>query len=151
MLGSANSQLGNILFSEKTFLNRKLTYNVLQVGSICILASLDAFFEYMDLTPFNGEWSQKGKANTSPVKHKDEGGDTRRLSEIQAEERPLAFKGLDTTLGIIDSRYIQHCCPLLMVRPHLFSVAIATYLLGSPWGCEDVDYPRFCLSMVSEI
>jgi hypothetical protein len=93
---------------------------VLQVGSICILASLDAFFEYMDLTPLNGEWSNKVKANTSPVKHKDasgvEGEDIRRLSETQAEERPLAFKGLDTMLGIIDSRYIQHCCPLLMVR-----------------------------------
>lgn len=88
------------------------------VGSICILASLDAFFEYMDLTPLNGEWSNKVKANTSPVKHKDasgvEGEDIRRLSETQAEERPLAFKGLDTMLGIIDSRYIQHCCPLLM-------------------------------------
>ena len=93
---------------------------MLQVGSICILASLDAFFEYMDLTPFNGEWSKKVNANTSPAKLKDalgvEGEEIRRLSEIQAEERPLAFKGLDTMLGIIDSRYIQHCCPLLMVR-----------------------------------
>jgi len=90
------------------------------VGSICILASLDAFFEYMDLTPCNGEWSKKSKSNTSPVKHGDLSGvggeETRRLSEIQAEERPLAFNGLDTMLGIIDSRYIQHCCPLIMVR-----------------------------------
>lgn len=90
------------------------------MGSICILASLDAFFEYMDLTPCNGEWSKKAKSNTSPVKHRDglgiEGEDIRRLSEIQAEERPLSFNGLDTMLGIIDSRYIQHCCPLIMVR-----------------------------------
>lgn len=92
---------------------------MLQVGSICILASLDAFFEYMDLTPCNGEWSKKSKSITSPVKHRDglgtEGEDTRRLTEFQAEERPLAFSGLDTMLGIIDSRYIQHCCPLMMV------------------------------------
>ncbi|XP_024372189.1 uncharacterized protein [Physcomitrium patens] len=88
------------------------------VGSICILASLDAFFEYMDLAPHNSEWSKKDKTNTSPVQHREvssvEGEDTRRLSEIQADERPLTFKGLDTMLGIIDSRYIQHCCPLLM-------------------------------------
>ena len=63
---------------------------MLQVGSICILASLDAFFEYIDLTPFNGEWSNKVKANTSPVKHEDasavEGEDIRRLFDTQAEK-----------------------------------------------------------------
>lgn len=113
---SSNTEKMFHLFSIIEYLQIKL----LQVGSICILASLDAFFEYMDLAPHNSEWSKKDKTNTSPVQHREvssvEGEDTRRLSEIQADERPLTFKGLDTMLGIIDSRYIQHCCPLLMVR-----------------------------------
>lgn len=83
------------------------------------MASLDAFFEYMDLTPCNGEWSKKSVSSSTVETRVGlgvENEDSRRLSEVQADERPLAFNGLDTMLGIIDSRYIQHCCPLIMVR-----------------------------------
>lgn len=83
------------------------------------MASLDAFFEYMDLTSCNGEWSKKS-FNSSTLESRVglgvESEESRRQSEVQADERPLAFNGLDTMLGIIDSRYIQHCCPLIMVR-----------------------------------
>lgn len=94
-----------------------------QVGSICILASLDGFFEYMELSPNSNEWPNKGRSSSlSPPVLKGnrsiEGKDTRKLAQMQAEVAGC-FEGLDTMLGIVDARYIQHCCPLLMVRHFL--------------------------------
>lgn len=103
-----------------------------QVGSICILASLDGFFEYMELSPNSNEWPNKGRSSSlSPPVVKGnrsiEGKDTRKLAQMQAEVAGC-FEGLDTMLGIVDARYIQHCCPLLMVRHFLGSSLCGVFI-----------------------
>jgi hypothetical protein len=85
------------------------------VGSICILASLDGFFEYMELSPCSAnEWLKKGRCSQWDTSKTKEDTDARGVEPLAGDA--VFAEGLDTMLGIVDARYIQHCCPLLMVR-----------------------------------
>jgi hypothetical protein len=83
------------------------------VGSICILASLDGFFEYMELSPCSAnEWLKKGRCSQWDTSKTKEDTDARGVEPLAGDA--VFAEGLDTMLGIVDARYIQHCCPLLM-------------------------------------
>ena len=90
---------------------------IMQVPSICILASLDRFFEFMDLPTYdvNLKETESGKVQ----KH-------------APEDSPLEAKinsGLDRIVGVVDTSYIQHCCPALMVIMIILLSLLKVFLL----------------------
>ncbi|KAJ7565096.1 hypothetical protein O6H91_02G047900 [Diphasiastrum complanatum] len=83
------------------------------VGSICILSSLDTFFDNMDLPYPDISEPSPGSSDSSKDVHVT---DKRGMDVINARdsEKRDVFNAVDRISGIIDSRYIQHCCPLIM-------------------------------------
>ena len=93
------------------------------VSSICILAALDSFFEDMGMFEFDGtclskpisetNGDHKGRLNMDNTRDFCRGGD----------QKSVICRGIDRVLGIIDTSYIQHCCPILMGMRSILVVA----------------------------
>ncbi len=60
------------------------------------------------------EWLKKGRRSQWDTSKTKEDTDVRGVEPLAGDT--VFAEGLDTMLGIVDARYIQHCCPLLMVR-----------------------------------
>lgn len=93
------------------------------VSSMCILAALDSFFEDMGMFEFDGTClskpisetnsDHKGRLSTDSTINFCRGGD----------QNNVICRGIDRVLGIIDTSYIQHCCPILMGMRSILVVA----------------------------
>eukprot|EP01018_Ginkgo_biloba_P011502 Gb_07520 [translate_table: standard] len=125
MLDPSNSNFG-VMFSlfQRGSLNRccTLMFIVIQISSVCILAALDGFFEDMGMLEVDGSYLSK------PVLERDmdnevrlNKGDTK--SFLRGDQKSVSCGGIDKVLGIVDTSYIQHCCPLLMGMRSIFVLA----------------------------
>lgn len=85
---------------------------------MCILASLDRFFEIVNLPVLDGSTQQTMVESSKLHGSEEDNGCT-----LEAQ----LCHGLDRIKGMVDASYIQQCCPNLMVRnPHLETNSFST-------------------------
>jgi hypothetical protein len=94
----------NKLAYDKTSIAVYYSWRFVQVSSMCILASLDRFFDFMALPNYDINQKQTESSNAQKA--------------AENEDFSLEAKinsGIDRVVGVVDTCYIQHCCPALMV------------------------------------
>lgn len=125
------SQVSNPYF-EQVFSSLRTLYSLpmldpsndnFGVSSMCILAALDSFFEDMGMSEFDGSCLSKPMSETNDAFKGRLNMDNRKNFCRGGDEKNVICRGIDRVLGIIDTSYIQHCCPILMGMRSILVVA----------------------------
>ncbi|GLJ09069.1 hypothetical protein SUGI_0101140 [Cryptomeria japonica] len=103
------------------------------VSSVCILVALDSFFEDMSMLNIHCNSPNKAIMETNESDKKRLNKDNRISIEGEDHHKSVICGGIDRMLGIIDTSYIQHCCPLLMAMK---SVLVAAKGRKMPSACS---------------
>ncbi|KAH9292418.1 hypothetical protein KI387_042408 [Taxus chinensis] len=112
------------------------------VSSICILAALDSFFEDMGTLKFRCSSPNTAILETNES-DKIRLNKENRISILGGDyHKSIICGGIDRMLGIIDTSYIQHCCPLLMGMKSVLSVAKGRKLLPACAQTQRNNYIR---------